>query len=636
MDTPFPTLSAEEFDALVTHQAQANDAACLTDASKTPLHMRADSASMGLSAHLLQALAWSLELAPQVMANLVSRAMQSMDRTLVSLAETEPAQALEGAAVAMESQRTRWAQQYSALLRVAMAYPTNAKMAAILPKVDLRICAAESVQLDALVQAQFEALAAIEGRPRNPLGPQAYVQALLELIARSEAHPAHRKIWADHLLSALSSQLAWVYLQLHAVLRDPSSREASALAAANGFDAYAAVAYGFTQAGEDLASDSDEAGAGMNTQTQQLASQARRTVLRLRKQLGLSEQADTAEDAMAQALSGNPMDALLRDLDVAEQLMAQIRARGLPMPTMDDESDALRVDAETALAEPQSPAHEAIDVSEAQIAELIKSYQNTTSPSLQRVPVPLREALADLQQPLFALAHKEPHLLTDDAHPAQQFLILITQRSLQYSSEMAEGFAPFMMMIDKVMDALAAMRQPSARGFEQACNSLRTVWQRQDEAAELEQARQAQELAQMQTAKALAGRVGFELVGRRDAGDAPPMIKQFLMGPWAQVLARAQLFAQHEGDVQRYTQALAGLLWSVSLRRAAPRKPEHLALVQQLTPQLIAGLKSIQMPDVQANALLSDIKKLQEAVQVCMVADDADTTASDAAPLLAA
>jgi hypothetical protein len=160
------------------------------------------------------------------------------------------------------------------------------------------------------------------------------------------------------------------------------------------------------------------------------------------------------------------------------------------------------------------------------------------------------------------------------------------------------------------------------------------VWQRQDDAAAQEETRKAQELEQMQAAKQLAGRLGFQLVGRKDAGDAPPMIKQFLMGPWAQVLARAQLFPLQPSDTQRYTQALAALLWSVSLRRAAPRKPEHLALVAQLAPVLKNGLQSINMPDVQADALLSDIKKLQEAVQTSVVATDADTSVSDPAPSL--
>jgi hypothetical protein len=214
-------------------------------------------------------------------------------------------------------------------------------------------------------------------------------------------------------------------------------------------------------------------------------------------------------------------------------------------------------------------------------------------------------------------------------------LELITQRSLRYASEMAEGFVAFMNPIDKLIEAMALMRQPNVRVYEQACSSLRAVWQRQDDAVAQEQAKQEREKEQMQGAKQLAGRLAFELVGRRDAGDAPPMIKQFLMGPWAQVLARAQLFPEQPGDTQRYTQVLAALLWSVSVRRAAPRKAEHAALCPKLTPALKTGLQSIKLADVQIDGFLSDIRKLHEAVQATDVAVDADTSASDAAPLLA-
>lgn len=613
MDTPFPTLSTEDFDALVSQQNQpaAQVAAAVEQASVVPENLR-------------HALACSLELAPQLMTNLVSRALQSMDRRLVSLAGDPLTQILEAAAVAMEEQRVIWAKQYVALLRMAIAYPAPAKMAAIMQQVDLRICAKETVALDAQVQAAGS-------RRGNPMAPLAYVQALLELINRSQAHPAQRQIWAEHLLPAMSSQLAWVYLQLHAVLRDPSSRELSSLSQTNGFAELAAISFGFAE-NKSTAPAADEE-IGLDTQTQQLAEQASRTVQRLRKHLGLAAEQG---NALEQALSVNPMDALLQDLDTAEQLMAQIRESGLPMPSMDESLDALHQQTSAnLLAVPAPEKAPQWQASEAQIAELLKRYQNTTSPSLQRVPVPLREALDDLAAPFFALAQMEASLLTDDQHPAQKFLSLLTQRSLRYSSEMAEGFLAFMTPVDRLIEAIAVMRQPSSRVFEQACTSLCAVWQRQDDAAAQEQARKALEQEQMQTAKQLAGRLGFQLVGRKDAGDAPPMIKQFLMGPWAQVLARAQLFAQQEGDVQRYTQTLAGLLWSVSARRAAPRKQEHLALVQQLAPQLAAGLQSIQMPDVQANALLSDIKKLQDAVQASVVAVDADLSSSDSAPLLA-
>lgn len=613
MDTPFPSLSTEDFDALVAqqNQAPAQAAAPALQASAVPENLR-------------QALAWSLELAPQVMTNLVSRALQSMDRKLVSLAGEHPAPILEEAAVAMEEQRLKWAKQYTPLLRMAMAYPSPAKMAAIMPQVDLRICAQEAEQLEAMVQSAGS-------RKSNPLAPLAYVQALLELINRSTAPPELRKIWADHLLPALSSQLAWVYLQLQAVLRDPSSRDTSAISQSDGFGEIAAVTFGFAQA--DSSAEATDEEIGLDTQTQQLAEQASRTVQRLRKHLGLPS---VEGDALAKALSGNPMDALLQDLDESEQLMAQIRERGLPMPSMDESLDSLHAatQANTLAAPVEEKAPEA-QASEAQIAELLKGYKNTTSPSLARVPVPLQEALDDLKPPLLLLAQQEPTLLTDDQHPAQKFLTLVTQRSLRYSSEMAEGYTAFMTPVDKLIEAITVMRQPGGRVFEQACTSLSTVWQRQDDAAAQEEARKAQEAEQMQTAKQLAGRLGFQLVGRKDAGDAPPMIKQFLMGPWAQVLARAQLFPQQAGDTERYTQALAALLWSVSLRRAAPRKNEHIALVAKLMPQLKAGLASINMPESQADALLVDIKKLQETVQVSVVAPDTDTSLSEPAPLLA-
>jgi hypothetical protein len=612
MDITFPTLTTEDFDALVSQQNQASTQTAAPEAQ-----------SRAVPENLCQALAWSLELAPQVMTNLVSRALQSMDRKLASLVGAHPAPIVVEAAVAIEAQRMGWAKQYAPLLRMAMAYPSPAKMAAIMSQVDLRICAQESAQLEALVQEAGS-------RKSNPLAPLAYVQALLELINRSQAQPELRQIWAEHLLPALSSQLAWVYLQLQAVLRDPASRDASAIAQADGFTELAAMTFGFAQAdSHTLAADED---IGLDTQAQQLAEQASRTVQRLRKHLGLPPEQG---DALAQALSGNPMDALLQDLDTAEQLMAQIRERGLPMPSMDESMDTLYEQTQAVSLAPPVPAKPAEPAaSETQIAELLKAYQNTTSPSLQRVPVPLREALEDLRQPLLALAQQEASLLTDDQHPAQKFLGLVTQRSLRYSSEMAEGFVAFMTPVNKLIEAIAVMRQPSSRGFDQACTSLATVWQRQDDAAAQEETRKAQELEQMQAAKQLAGRLGFQLVGRKDAGDAPPMIKQFLMGPWAQVLARAQLFPLQPSDTQRYTQALAALLWSVSLRRAAPRKPEHLALVAQLAPVLKNGLQSINMPDVQADALLSDIKKLQEAVQTSVVATDADTSVSDPAPSL--
>ena len=589
MDTHLPTLSTEDFDALISQHDQMSAAQQSSVAFELPNNLR-------------QALAWSLELAPQVMTNLLSRSLQSMDRKTVSLEGTSQAQLLEEAAAAMEEQRARWLRQFPALLRVAMAHPAPTQLITVMPSIDLRICEAETAALDAAVQAS--------GCPTNPLSPSSYVQALLELIARSDVPQDLKQIWADHLLTALSSQLAWVYLQLHAVLRDPSQREPSSMALAENFSEYAAQAYGM--AGGSVALTTDGEAVGMvDTQTQAIAQQARQTVLQLRQHLGL---AVVQNGDLARALSGDSMQALLHDLDEAEHLMALIHERGLPMPDLD-----AGIYGSSKRPEPSSPSSVAkassFQTIETQIDELIKTYQNTTSPSLQRVPVPLREALENLKPSLRILIQEDEPVLSDDTHPARQFFDLICQRSLRYSSEAAEGFSDFMTPVDKLIGAIAQMQFVNARVFEKASAKLSTYLQQQDTKEAKKQAQAAQQQEQMQTARQLAGRIGFGLVGRKDASDAPPVVKQFLMGPWALVLARAQLLDQQSTDHERYTQAVAALLWSVSTSRVASRKTEHMALVAQLMPLLQAGLQSTDISAQQTQSFLADISQLQEAVQ---------------------
>jgi Protein of unknown function (DUF1631) len=607
MDTPFPSMSTEDFDVLISQQ-------------NLPSLASPNETGDGLPENLRQALAWSMELAPQVMANLVSRALQSIDRKTISLEGTSQAKVLEAAAATMDEQRAAWLRQFPALLRIAMAYPAPVRMATILPSVDLRICAPEAAALEAAIQ--------VSGCSANPLAPSSYVQALLELIDRSEVAAELRQIWVDHLLAALSSQLAWVYLQLQAVLRDPSLREPSPIALEEDFGDYAAQAYGLAGASLDSVEPSD----GVDSQAMALARQTRQTVLQLRKYLGMP--AEQSSD-LGRALGDNPMQALMQDLDEAESLMAQIQELGLPMPDF-----AAGIEPTEEQPEPSSHPNafraSSFQTIEEQIDELIKTYQNTTSASLQRVPVPVSEALESLKPAVRILVQEDEPVLSDDAHPARQFLDLICQRSLRYSSETAEGFVEYMMPVGKLIGSIAQMQFVNARVFEKASEKLTTYWQQLDSKEAKKQALAAQQQEQMQAARQLAGRLGFGLVGRQDAGDAPVAVKQFLMGPWALVLARSQLINEQSADHERYMQAVAALLWSVSVRRAAPRKMEHIALVARLMPLLEAGLQSIDMQTEQVEGLLEDISKLQEVVQTSAVLAGAQSATSDPAPSLRA
>jgi hypothetical protein len=591
-DTPFPILSADAMPAAVSAASTLPPAA---PAGALPVVLR-------------DALALSLELSTQVINNLVGRALLSLDRQSTANKDDQQKALLDASALELDKQRSRWLQQYPALLRVACAHPSAAARTAA-AQADLRICAADLQQIDELVNAA--------GGKRNPLAAKSHVQALMELLSRTQAHPALRQVWAEQLQAALGSQLAWVSLQLIATLKNPSSREMPLAALDPEFQVWAASAYGL--AGE--VADEDDADHGdveFTPEMRKLASEARRTVLRLRKALGESDTQPGQLDTSKLSL----MDRMLRDLDEAERMMVVMQERGLQLPDDEEEGVAAQVTPQAA----QNYAQ--------QISELIKGYQNTTSPSLARVPPPLREALEVLQSPLEKLAVLDASLLSNGNHAARALLEGMTQRSLQFSTEMSEGFPAFMGPVNQVIAALSSQSQPTARMFAQALSSLQALWMRQDAEKQAIVERKAQEQAMLEQRKQLAGRLAFELVSRKDAGDAPVQIKQLLMGTWAQVLARAQLYPQYPQDQARFAQVTKALLWSVSSRRAGVRKTQLQNLLPSLQAALQEGLASVDQHPMQIEEVMKDLAKLHADVLAANIPADQGTPSGDDAPAI--
>jgi hypothetical protein len=613
MDTPFPTLSTDLLDSLpkpgdapaatLAPTLAASPAAMALPpidepaapiatpqaSAPTPLAAPLAASAAAPGAGLREALALALDTASQVIDNLVGRAMLGMDRQSTAHPDAAQRALLDASAVAMDGHRRRWSKQFAALLRVAFAHPPAADAA--LPKVDLRVCANEMAQLEALVLAA--------GSKRgNPLGPASYIRALFELISRSEARPEQRQVWSHFLLGALGTQLAWAYLQMAASLRTPGSREVSQGSNAKEFAEYADYVYGLGGVAPPDLPAQPMPKPVLTPEMRALADEARRTVKQLRSVLSMPEPAPLAE-------GDDEMARMMQDIEESEQLMIEVSKRGLQMPTAETEEQA-----QNKLTR--------------QIERLIDDYRNATTPALARVPTPVRDALEKLQQPLERLAAVDASLLDKPDHPVRLFLDGIARRSLRFANEAADGFSLFFTPVQKMLEAVSQVAQPSAKVYEQALARMQPVWDQQDiELKKLEQQKE-RSLAQLEVRKQLASRLAFELVSRRDASDAPVPVKQFLMGPWAQVLARAQLHPEHPQDEQRYEYAAALLLWSVSLRRAGSLKAKLVELAPDLTQALRLGLASVEHPQGNIDAFMQELKKLHEAVMQSDLEDDAD------------
>jgi hypothetical protein len=329
-----------------------------------------------------------------------------------------------------------------------------------------------------------------------------------------------------------------------------------------------------------------------------LAEEASRTVKQLRKVLDLPEPDPSRQPS-------DEMARMMQDIEESERLMIEVNKRGL------------------SLSESNAPG---VDKSAQKVERLLLDYGNLTTPALARMPQPMRTALEQMQPALEKLAVVDASFLTEDQHPVRLFLEAICRRSLIFTGDFADGFTSFFTPVQKMLEAVAQVAQPSAKVYEQALARLQPLWQQQDAELKTLQDKKERSLAQQEVRKQLASRLAFELVSRHDAGDAPVPVKQFLMGPWAQVLARAKLHPQYPQDEQRYDYAVALLLWSVSARRAAAHKEELIQRTPELIQMVQTGLASVEHPQGNIDAFLVEMKKLHEAVMASEVVDDGDDT----------
>ena len=95
--------------------------------------------------------------------------------------------------------------------------------------------------------------------------------------------------------------------------------------------------------------------------------------------------------------------------------------------------------------------------------------------------------------------------------------------------------------------------------------------------------------------------------------DVPDFVKNFLRGPWAQVLAQAQLrSAAGASDPAGYANAADDLIWSVQLRLTRRNRARLVGLVPNLLVKLRQGLHEISYPDERIPVLFDALIGLHE------------------------
>lgn len=219
----------------------------------------------------------------------------------------------------------------------------------------------------------------------------------------------------------------------------------------------------------------------------------------------------------------------------------------------------------------------------------------------ERLLPKLRALLRRLEPALLGLSQTDTRFFSNKDHPARQFLDEVTDRCVGFKSEADAGFASF---YDSVHDAVKLINQQfkqesreqsMADVFWEAIVQLLGIWERTDALLEQqrEQAARALLIAEQRNERAMI--LGTEYREMIDGTTVPEEVKSFLVGVWAQVVAKAQLTSSR-GDTRGYGELVADLIWSVQPEKARKNRDKLVNIIPTMLTKLRLGLRSVDYP----------------------------------------
>jgi Protein of unknown function (DUF1631) len=450
-------------------------------------------------------------------------------------------------------------------------------------------CERELSELDGLV-CSARGLAHVQP-DRNPLRPPTYSTALVDLLAQAAGSPAQRVLWMQYLGASAGAQLRKVYQKLIDSLQ---VQQVQAVAYSRG-----ASPVGQTGKRYDLQRSDQQDNAPQRSGANERSAAPRLTVNQLRQVLH--------SDYFAQQDANEPtLDDVQGDLDELHALVQRLAggAGGAAQASTPGQPGA-KVQTDESKEEHRSDDQVAQDVVRMMVDNLCDD---------QRLLQAVRDWVGTLEPPLLALVLVDKRFLNDEKHPARQMLDAVTARSLGFSSEAAEGFAEFFAPVQRACTSLQPHDMANVQPFALAWESIQRAWSEQKSAMQIHREQAMQALLQAEQRNLLAEKIALEVTRREDARQAPIFVKQFLAGPWSQVLATARLSSALAHEAQTYLNVIADLLWSAVPEEALRNRQRLVRTIPGMLATLRAGLTTIESPESRDAAFFTQLMHVHEAV----------------------
>ena len=214
----------------------------------------------------------------------------------------------------------------------------------------------------------------------------------------------------------------------------------------------------------------------------------------------------------------------------------------------------------------------------------------------RRLLPPVRASLKALEPALLKLAQLDGRFFSERQHPARVFLDRMTHRSLAFASDRAPGFAVFQRNFDNAVRVLLD-GSGEASSFARIVRKLDASWAQDDAVQHQRAADAARGLLRAEQRNLLAQRHARQFSERLQGLQVPDWVLAFLRGPWAQVVAEAQLhLADGSEDPGGYLALVDDLVWSAQPRLTCHNQARLLQLLPDLLLTMRRGLALISYP----------------------------------------
>jgi len=238
----------------------------------------------------------------------------------------------------------------------------------------------------------------------------------------------------------------------------------------------------------------------------------------------------------------------------------------------------------------------------------------------KRILQPIRDILHGMKPALLDLARDDPRFFADRHNPARRLLDAIIERSLGFTSESDSGYAPFAAEIRSIQRALLKKGEDLPERFPALLERLQQFSTRAVGTSQEARGLAVNTLVRVEQRNLLAERLVHEFRDLKDFPKAPGVVRRFLTGPWAQVVAQARLeegarppLLPAEAASRRYTEVINDLLWSCQVGLASLNRPRLVKVIPVILRTLREGLDSIDYPRAATEGFFQALMGLHEA-----------------------